>query len=70
MIKVKRILCSALFLVILSFTFSCESKEKYIETTFFAMDSVINIKIAEDEYDEAAMLSECEKIVKNIESII
>ncbi len=70
MITAKRILCSALLIVILSFAVSCEPKEKYIEATFFAMDTVISIKIAEDEYDEAAMLSECEKIIRDIEGVI
>ncbi len=49
---------------------SCEPKDNYVEATFVAMDTVINIKIAEDEYDETAMLSECERIIKNIENVI
>ncbi len=57
-------------LALMLFLASCEPKETYAEATFVAMDTVINIRIAEDEYDEAAMLAGCEKIVKDIESVI
>ena len=67
----KKIFSVAFCLIALLILFaSCEPKETYAEATFVAMDTVINIRIAEDEYDEAAMLAGCEKIVKDIESVI
>lgn len=67
----KKIFSVAFCLIALLILFaSCEPKETYAEATFVAMDTVINIRIAEDEYDEAEMLAGCEKIVKDIESVI
>lgn len=66
----KKILCLVLLLTASVFAASCEPKEKYIEATFLAMDTEISIKIADDEYDELAMIAECEKLVKNIESVV
>ncbi len=65
-----RILLVIAMLSVLIFAVSCEPKETYVEATFFAMDTVISIKIAENEYDEAAMLLECENIIKDIENVI
>lgn len=48
----------------------CAENDVYVESSFVAMDTIINIKVAEGEYDENAIISECEAMLSDIESII
>lgn len=58
-------------LILLSLLFcGCEEKEVYAESSFVAMDTLISIKVSEGEYDETAIISECEKILSDIENVI
>ncbi|MGN1048687.1 MAG: FAD:protein FMN transferase [Eubacteriales bacterium] len=48
----------------------CAAKENYISGSFFAMDTVIELKIAKGDYDAEELFDECEKIVSEIENDI
>lgn len=62
------------FFIILSvlalLLYGCAEKDVYVESSFVAMDTIINIKVSEGEYDESAIISECEAMLSDIESII
>ena len=49
---------------------SCSGKENYIESSFVAMDTVISFKVSEGEYDETAIIAECEELLSEIENTI
>ena len=50
--------------------FGCEKSEKYVDSSFFAMDTVIDIRISQGELDEASIIAECEGLIADIESVI
>lgn len=48
----------------------CGAENNYVESSFFAMDTVISFKVSEGEYDEVAIIAECEKLLSDLENVI
>ncbi len=58
-----------LFVLLISL-FGCEKKEEYIESSFFAMDTIIEIKISADTPEPEKVIAECEDIIFDVEKVI
>ncbi len=63
----KRILVLLLACLILC---GCAKNEEYVDRSFVAMDTIIDIRISDSELDEEAIIAECERLITDIESVI
>ena len=61
-------LCAAAFLLMC--TVSCSPKARYVSDTFFAMDTVIEVKLAADTPDSSAIFGKCRNITAEYEKML
>ncbi len=61
-------LCASAFLLMC--TVSCSPKARYVSDTFFAMDTVIEVKLDADTSDSSAIFSKCRNITEEYEKML